>query len=63
MTWKIGQVATNNSKVIKILAELGIDVAPKQNSPEIQQLINRMKEYEKEMGHSLDPQKLLKYLR
>ena len=48
--------------VIKSLAELGYDVTPKQLSPNVEQTLARIKEYEKELGHKLDPQELVKYL-
>lgn len=51
-----------NPKVIKILAEIGHDVTPKEISPEIQKLLDRVKEYEKEVDKSLNPKTLTKYL-
>ena len=49
--------------VLKALAELGIDVTPKkQNSPNIEKIKARLKDYEKELGEKLDPEKLEKYL-
>jgi len=51
-----------NPKVIKGLAELGHDVAPKEISPQIQKLLDRVKKYEKEVGKSLNPSTLAKYL-
>jgi len=51
-----------DSAVIKGLAELGLDVTPKEISPEIQTILDRVAEYEKEMGNSLDPTTLAKYL-
>ena len=47
--------------VIKSLAELGYDVSPKQLSPDVEQTLVRIKEYEKELGHKLNPQELVKY--
>ncbi len=53
----------NDAHVLKALAELGIDVTPKkQNSPNIEKIKARLKDYEKELGEKLDPEKLEKYL-
>jgi len=50
-------------EVLKLLAELGIDVTPKeQNSPDIEKIKARLKDYEKELGEKLDPEKLAQYL-
>jgi len=51
-----------DAEVIKSLAELGVDVTPKELSSDVEQALARIKEYEKELGHTLDPQELLKYL-
>lgn len=51
-----------NSRIVKILTELGFDPTPKVISPEIQKLLDRVKEYEKEMGTNFDPKTLSKYL-
>ena len=51
-----------DSEVVKSLAELGFNVTPKQISPELQKVLDRINEYEKEMGAKLDPKKLSKYL-
>lgn len=50
--------------VIKALAELGIDVTPKEkeNSPDIEEVKARLADFEKEMGSKLDPKELAKYL-
>ncbi len=50
-----------DSKVIKALAELGLDTTPKEISPEIQKILDRLEDYEKEMGQKLDPNTLIKY--
>ncbi len=52
----------NDLAVLTALAELGIDVSPKQVSPDIEQTLNQLKKYEKELGIKLDPQILAKYL-
>ena len=51
-----------DAAVIKSLAELGVDITPEQLTPDIEQTLARLKEYEKELGHKLDPQELIKYL-
>lgn len=48
--------------IIKKLAELGVDVSPKTLSPSVSQILTQLEQYEKEMGHKLDPQQLVKYL-
>ena len=49
-------------EVLKALAELGIDIAPKENSPDIEKIKARLEEYERELGKKLDPEILSKYL-
>lgn len=49
-------------EVLKALAELGIDVAPTENSPDIEKVKARLEDYEKELGKKLDPEVLSKYL-
>ena len=51
-----------DAHVLKALAELGIDVTPKEQSPDIEKIKARLKEYEKELGTKLDPKLLAKYL-
>ena len=51
-----------DAAVIKKLAELGYDVAPKEQTPELEELRKRVEDFEKEMGHKLDPADLGKYL-
>jgi len=51
-----------DAAIIKSLAELGYDVVPKQLSPDVEQTLARIKEYEKELGHKLNPKELVKYL-
>lgn len=50
--------------VIKALAELGIDVTPKEkeNSPDIEEVKARLEDFEKEMGPKFNPEDLAKYL-
>ena len=50
--------------VIKALAEIGIDVTPKEikNSANIEEVKARLEDFEKEMGTKLDPEVLAKYL-
>ena len=55
-------MTNHDPKIIKALAELGVIVAPKKNSPDVQQVLDRIKEYEREIGTRLDPQTLAKYL-
>lgn len=49
-------------EVIKALAELGLNITPKEISPEIQKVLDRLEDYEKEIGQKLDPDTLTKYL-
>lgn len=51
-----------DSAVIKSLAEVGVDVTPKKLSPDIQRVLDRLDDYEKELTKSLDPKLLAKYL-
>ncbi len=51
-----------DTEVIKALAELGLNKNPKEISPEIQKILDRLKDYEKEMGQNLNPDTLTKYL-
>ena len=52
-----------DAHVIKALAEIGIDVTPKEeNSPNIEETKTRLEDFEKEMGTKLDPEDLAKYL-
>ena len=52
----------NEAKVIKGLAELGLNVTPKEISPEVQKVLDQIEQYEKEVDKSLDPKLLAKYL-
>ncbi len=49
-------------EVIKALAELGLNITPKEISPEIQKVLDRLEDYKKEIGQKLDPDTLTKYL-
>jgi hypothetical protein len=53
-----------DAHVIKALAEIGIDVTPKEkeNSPNIEEVKARLADFEKEVGAKLDPETLSKYL-
>ena len=52
-----------DAHVIKALAELGIDVSPKEeNSQSIEEVKARLAAFEEEMGQTLDPETLQKYL-
>lgn len=51
-----------DAEVIKALAGLGINIPPKEISPDIQKVLDRLEDYEKEMGQKLDPDILSKYL-
>ena len=51
-----------DTEIIKALAELGLDTTPKEISPEIQKVLDRLESYKKEMGQKLDPDTLTKYL-
>lgn len=53
---------SKDADIIKRLAELGIDVTPKNPSPQIQEVLKRVEQYEKEMGTKINPQELAKYL-
>lgn len=51
-----------DAEIIKALAELGLNTTPEEISPEIQKVLDRLEDYEKEMGQKLDPNTLIKYL-
>jgi hypothetical protein len=52
-----------DAQVIKALAELGIDVTPKEkNSPNIEEIKARLKDFETEVGTEYNPEDLAKYL-
>ena len=55
-------MGVKDADIIKALAELGLDTTPKEISPEIQKVLDRLEDYEKEIGQKLDPDTLTKYL-
>lgn len=55
-------MTVQDPKIIRALAELGIDVTPKTISPDVQKVLDRLNQFEQEMGKHLNPQTLKKYL-
>lgn len=53
---------SKDALVLKALAELGLVKRPSSLSPEIAELEQRIKEYEKEFGSVLNPELLKKFL-
>jgi hypothetical protein len=51
--------------VIKALAELGIDVTPKEktNSPDLEKVKARLDDFTKEVGSKLNPEDVAAYLK
>lgn len=55
-------MSKSDAAIVKALEELGLHSRPNSVSPSIEDLEQRLADYEKEFGSTLDPEILKKYL-
>ena len=55
-------MSNKNAAVIKALAELGLLKNSRSDIPQIEDIEKRLEQFEKELGQTLDPETLKKYL-
>ena len=55
-------MSNKNAAVIKSLAELGLLKSSRSNTSDIEEIKKQLEQFEKELGQTLDPETLRKYL-